>query len=376
MVHIDWETNGNVFLALIFVLEGLFSSAVAAIWLLSKFGKLEGYLRLRLFPRQLISLALCDGIWMIPFTFLAFVDFSPVLLYKNDVTDSFCRVGFSLFSCFRLTGIFHEMHIAVAFAMQAFRFKLAMVPLIKSIPLLWVLGFLFGGMTYFTSPFTFETPESRVDNGTVVIQRRGCVQSYVQWGVDVVIVMFGFIVCAGAYIVVIVRTYVWAPPLPVWRDNFERASFYTLCYIVCYFPIILAYLSPALFESFWFFVFAVIVEAHVGLLNATVYAFQTRRGRKVLGDGGLDDPGARVALPPQSFENRIRATSGVCAIRRLGSYRVDIGGVDIVDIVSVHQDDFDAVAKGPARSPETQMGMREPLSMEVESPFHSLKSNS
>jgi len=374
-VHIEWETNGNVFLALIFVLEGLFSSAVAAIWLLSKFSKLEGYLRLRLFPRQLISLALCDGIWMIPFTFLAFVDFSPVLLYKNDVTDSFCRVGFSLFSCFRLTGMFHEMHIAVAFAMQAFRLKLAIVPLIKSIPLMWVLGFFFGLMTYFTSPFTFMTPESRVDNGTVVVQRRGCFHEDVKWGVDVVIAMFGFFVCAGAYIVVIVRTYVWAPPLPVWRDNFERASFYTLCYIVCYFPIVLAYMVPSLFQNFWFFVFAVIVEAHVGLLNATVYAFQTRRGRKVLGDGGLEDAGSRVSMPTPDFENRIRATSGVGAIRRLGSYRVDIGGVDIVDIVSVHQHDFDAVANGSARSPETQMGMREPLSVEVETPFQSPKSS-
>lgn len=254
-----------------------------------------------MFPSQLRFLALADLIFLSAGIVVMLVSFISVSL---DWKSTLCSDGYIVLRFGRFVGLFHEMHIAVCFWMKSVRSPFLGV-FAKGLPWLWLVGFLATVVSACLEQWQYDS------------QFNACGPNHWETGADVVtFVVIGLcvVVCIASYSHVLIRAFRRQPPASVVSGVLKRTEMFILNAVICYTLLFFVYSRRRWFSNGSLRTVAFSFENLGGFLNTVTYAMQSRYGSMMVGDrGGLFD-GER------SGEQRL-------------SYRVDLGPVDVVEIV-------------------------------------------
>jgi hypothetical protein len=259
--------------------------------------------RHRLFPRQLRSLAmagLCVYTLGLP---VLIVDFWH-LPESYEMSSLVCSSGFAVFRACRLVSVLQETHIALTFLAQSLKWIRCLPILNRCIPLLWFGGLLLGAILQIVNPWRFD---HRFDLCVPPTDAAGNVE--IDYG-TVTVLCFSFAAALASLLAIVRKTQM---PAVVRRQNFQRAMCYPLISVASFSPAIVAYVRVSFFwDPPWYLPMMVLMECSNGFLNVLAFAVQSR-----------------YAL----FQLREAVVSGDSPADECVSFRVDFGGVDIVDIV-------------------------------------------
>lgn len=274
-------------------------------------------IRSRLFPRQLQSLALANIAFALILLILVSGNIAVYLGSNYEATFTFeCHWAYLCFIPARLVCLLHEMHIAVSFFAQAFRKIVLLRVLNWNLSWLWVLGIVIGAISSLWNPWHFSL---RV--GT-------CVP--LQWPAMLSVVMVSAcgVVCIASYLSVASRACnerFTVSPAIVSSRNYRRAAMYPLSFLLTYGPVLVSYCDRDLFSAYpWFSLLARTMEGYNGFVNTVVYYLQSRYASIQLKSGDTDGVIAYEGRQVCSITGRIRINV---------SYTVDIGGVDILELL-------------------------------------------
>lgn len=279
-------------------------SLVGCIWLICRLRRYSPHIRSRLFPRQLLSLAFADLVFHVTAFPVIWIDYSPSLQVSDAMAETICQFTYIFFRIARYICLLHEMHIALSFMVQVFRCTSALLVFNRCLPSLWLLGFFLGTASSMGNPWSYDASNTL------------CAPTKWRGGGDWISILMLFataIVCTVAYLCVVVQTCQALPPQRVKRHNFRRACAYVVNFFFTYGLILGAYLDQELFTSLYF-VFATALEFCNGSFNTLTYACQSR-------------------YVTAQLRSDVNWRSRYCETRYGGSFRVDIGGVDISEIV-------------------------------------------
>jgi hypothetical protein len=257
--------------------------------------------RKRLFPRQLRSLAsagLCVYTLAIPTLIIDFW-YLPGTLSGEDYSLA-CSSGFAIFRTFRLVNVLQETHIALTFLAQSLKWTKLLPVLNRGIPIVWSTGLALGVILQLVNPWTFSTTLEKC-----VPPRDADGHTEIDYG-TVTTLSICFVTALASFLAIVRKTHM---PAVVRRQNFQRAMCYPLISVLSFSLLIGSYVKIHLFwDPPWYFPTMVIMECSNGFLNSLAFAVQSRYA---------------------SLQLREALDSGAEYV----SFRVDFGGVDIVDIV-------------------------------------------
>lgn len=302
-------------------------------WLVYRLRQHCPRVRARLFPRQLHSLALADILFHLTGFACLTMDFFPLpKSISPSARDRTCHLGYIFFRAARFTCSLHETHIALSFVVQTFRLKSIMHLLEWHMIWIWILGSLLALDAEWSNPWTYDDESGMCK--PVTWKSVACMTT-------VFVLVFCTIISLFAYVCVVLQSsFSSVPPEAVKVRNFKRARGYLLNAILTYGLIMVAYCHQTFFTNLYFFGISSTMEFYNGLFNSMTYACQSRYAaaelRSVADDACLwqqEHQGHRVL----SVGNSRRLLLGQ---RTGGSFRVGIGGVDIIDILhpeSIHE---------------------------------------
>lgn len=317
------DANLSVFLFLL-CLQANLCSLGGCCWLVWRLRQHFPNVRRRLFPRQLHSLAFADLFFHTTALVILTIDWFPFANLSLAVADTVCHTTYIVFRAARFTCLLHETHIAISFVAQTFRWMSALRILNFHLVWLWVLGALLATYAEWTNPWTYDA-----NNGNCKPARWKWVASEVS-----VFVLFACtLISVAAYVCVVIRSCWRLPPQAVKVRNFRRAASYLLNVVLTYGLVSIAYCRMDLFRNVGFFAVASVMELYNGFFNSMTYALQSRYAAAQLMSACNSD----VDRGSQRHEGHQVLSHGrgprVLLDQCAGSFCVDIGGVDIIDIL-------------------------------------------
>lgn len=303
-------------LALLLLLNGL--SIAGCWWLLLRLRQLDDAVRQRVFVRQLRSLLVsgcAQHAFFVPLLVLDFSSTPDVLTAKQQ--NRMCFLSYLGFRHFRMVTVLQECHIALTFLVQALRLNKLAPLLTRSIPLVWLSGLVLGVVDDYQSRFFFSS-DVRICEMEEPDQ------------ISMVLIATSFVCALMSYVISCCTAWCVGSPHSVVRRNFSRAAAYPLNFIVCYGLVLFAHmnLGQAVSEDRQFLVVACALESCSGMLNASVYWWQSRKAVATA---------QRVASTSASRSPLAETDNSACADDGI-SFHVAIGGVDVVEIQPVEHE--------------------------------------
>lgn len=295
-------------MATVWVLSNTLSLAGCG-WLVHRLRLQGSWLRRRLFPRQLMSLACADFGLHIGALLAVLLGFAGL-----DFSTGGCRLYFFWFRSFRFISLLQEMHIAAAFLYQACRWSTIMHCCKAGVPLIWILGFCLGAIDYVAAPVEYneeleicEMPE--VDAGVNLDYLTFCV-----W-------FLSLAVSCASYVSLALRSCSRSPS-SVQRSALRRVGVYQLNFTLTNCLPLVALFNTALWTDVCYMTVAVGLQFCSGFFNALTYAMTAQF--------------ASVLRKDQADTRLARGRQG----RGLGEYPVEVGGgVDIIEFMPDCEDD-------------------------------------
>lgn len=282
-------------------------SVLASVFLLRRILMLSSEVRQRLFPRQMINLAVADITFHLGGLSVRSV---PFFLIASTQGDGFCMwTSFVFrFGCFVSVAV--QAHIAVGLACQAFRHFSAVPYLQRSLNVVWLLGLLLTCCEEWLQLLPFWSGH----RGPDALYNHTFSQCQYQEPATAHVCFIGlcFTVSLGCYTAMCVRACTHHAPGSVMRKTIVRALGLPLVFIGSYGPHTLLLLRPDFYHTHGHFAsLALMLQYLNGFLNAMVYLVQSRYLKK-------------------ESRNRPRRK----APSRL-SARVEFAGAEIVDIFDI-----------------------------------------
>lgn len=303
------------FLPVLLLLNGL--SIAGCWWVLCRLRQFDEQVRQRVFVRQLRSLLLSSFAQHALFVPLLVLDFAPTDAFLTlGQQDRTCFWSYLGFRHFRMITVLQECHIALTFLIQALRLNKLAPLLRRSIPLVWILGLLLGLIDDTSSRWFFNHSA-----GMCLMDKPD--------QISMVLIVASFVCSLLSYIFSTFTAWCVGSPHSVVRRNYSRAAAYPLNFIVCYGLVFYAHLDPeVVFENRHFLMVACALESCNGMLNASVYWWQSRKAVAMAQRAASASASAPAALLVTNESTCPGEESGM-------SFRVAIGGVDVVEIQSM-----------------------------------------
>lgn len=294
-------------------------SLVSCVWLVYRIVRLPQVTRQRLFPRQLLSLALACLLMNFSFVPVVVVDFSFVS------GEHVCGPFYISLRTFRFIAVMQEMCIALGFFLQSVKWFSPLPILNLWTPGNWLVGLLLGTISA-TNHWEYNHGQSQC--------------RFILRDETSVIVVFACVTCST---IATIATMVKSLSLPrsVAKRAFKRAVWYPAVTICTYTLPMVAYVRPELFtEPQWYWPLALLLELSNGFLNAAMFGIQSTaalRGRMSDVDDSqrLSRTSNRVSLRRQSTATS-QQTEGErrrSVARELVTFEVNFGGVEVIDIL-------------------------------------------
>lgn len=294
--------------ALVLVLSNCLSIAGCG-WLVHRILLQRSWLRARLFPRQLMSLA-CADFGLHIGVMLAML----LTLARVDLDTSGCRFYFLWFRSFRFISLLQEMHIAAAFLYQACRWSPIMQCCKIGVPLIWVLGFCLGAIDLVAAPVEYSDELQLCE---MTQPDEGANLDYLTFGM----LFLSLVVSCASYVSLALRSCSRSPS-SVQRSALKRVGVYQLNFVLTNSLPLVALFHTALWTDVCYMSLAVGLQSCSGFFNALTYAM-TAQFSTVLRKDQADTVLAR---------RRERRGSG--------EYPVEVScGVDIIEFMPEVEDD-------------------------------------
>lgn len=220
-------------------------SWAACIWFCIVYWNAADHLRRRLFPRQLLHLALADGLLATATAVKA--------VYQHLEGDS--DAVLQLIECFIFLGLcvsnLVEFHLALGICGTFRRWTRILYHLDWSLPFMWLLGVLFAPLNVY------------------VLKRQG------EYWFEVTLILVCFVASVGFYLHT--AYFVWRDPESVQKQIWRTVWLYVPTSLVTYGPIVLYVLLDKSWEQASIFAaFAIAFESLNGLANTLTYAINSR----------------------------------------------------------------------------------------------------
>jgi len=275
--------------------QGLCALCAAALtcstclWLIVHLCRAPVGVRERLFPKQLLYLALADVLFV--------VSDVPQILTDERLVDVppefqavFCTYNSLMFPFFRHVSLWIEMHIAVTFVLRSSKVQ-AWKALRCSLSLIWIPGLLLAVCGALLDSWKYN-----VDAGTCMPTRPGVARP-----VDVADLALCVFICAGSYLAVVLRGRARRSPGSVQSRAHLRAAMYLINALLTYGLMFVCYANMQLFEYTQLLTVAWVLELLGGFFNSVTYASQSRH--KAAFTGQPTDVGSNPrSLPERSFD--------------------------------------------------------------------------
>lgn len=284
------------------------TSFTACLWLLRKLLRFPPDVRRRLFPQQLIVLATGDCVLHLSTVLreLAYC-FLPV-----GRAQLFCDHLHVMRACGVYTSVLVETHIAVTFALQAYR-RFTYVDRMSG--MLWILWLLSVGLVwvqFLVDPAGLGSDDDNLAMGFF----------------PAIVCLTCFAICVVAYAAMVARMATSQMPETVARRNFLRAAVYPANYFLTYgLAIVLLGIIDAETHPQTRVVGDCLLNLN-GLVNVMTYYMQSRYVNTAAAITHKDSTGRRSVLTTRTGGRTMREVSG----------RVEFGGVDIVDVAPMQRD--------------------------------------
>eukprot|EP00811_Abedinium_folium_P037254 NODE_9887_length_1392_cov_13.286166.p1 GENE.NODE_9887_length_1392_cov_13.286166~~NODE_9887_length_1392_cov_13.286166.p1 ORF type:complete len:358 (+),score=43.03 NODE_9887_length_1392_cov_13.286166:111-1184(+) len=295
-------------------------SLCGCIWLLRQLWRLPPPVRRRLFPLQLASLAAADIVFHLTSIPTLMTGFLTCPLKLSEGFNQFiCLTGYNSYRVAKFICVFCEVHIAVIFLWQSSRCCSHVVTRAARATLVlpWLAGLVVGAVVVQSAPPRFD-PEYVFCYGKSGWDRRDD-------NITGAVLLLSFVIGVASYVSVLLRSWASAPG-SVQRSNFFRAAMYNFNFILTFGMFLCVYYFPSITRTSFLWRMAGGFEMLNGLLNTLTYALQSNYRRML--SGRQEELGS-------PFETRSRQFARDGADGEQLSFRVAIGGVDVIDLTTI-----------------------------------------
>mmetsp|Transcript_5452 Transcript_5452/g.13024 ORF Transcript_5452/g.13024 Transcript_5452/m.13024 type:complete len:355 (+) Transcript_5452:54-1118(+) len=231
-------------------------------WYVRTFSRLKPASRKRLFPLQLVSLAVADmGLHLCGVVYSIFEAGDQT--FEAGIRDGFCNPYDVVFRTFRFISVLQEMHIASTTLLQAWHHQRALPCCVQMIPLVWILGGALGAVDGVLVKWEYD-------------RQTHCKPQHID-SISVAAIGSCATLCAVAYVVTMVQAARRAP-MSVQRRFLRRASVFCLNFLATYTLMLACYTNMTWMENDMLWTIAQVLEYLNGFFNTLTYALQARSG--------------------------------------------------------------------------------------------------
>lgn len=261
------------------------TSLVACVWFICKMCRAPRSIRSRLLPTQLLYLAFSDIGFLMATIPSAFVDHHLTNSVSDHWNDVLCHASVGLLSFWRNVGLWIEVHIAISFVLESYRWRMGLFS--RILRFIWIPSFISSCCSFLFYPWHYvrligacaPRDHASVADPLSVLTMSSCI-----------------CVCTLSYLLVARRSRKRKSPESVHEVVSRRANMYIVNALVTYSLALVVYLDRRLYAVDAVRLVAFSMENLGGLINVMTYVLQSRYANVL-----LDHPhimGTSAGAPP------------------------------------------------------------------------------